>query len=97
MIKANYDLIRKPIITEKSTFLGEQGKYVFEVSKDATKPLIRKAVESIFEVKVTSVNILNQKGKVKKFKGTLGRRPDVKKAIVSLEKGSSIDFSGVVK
>lgn len=97
MIKANYDLIRKPIITEKSTFLGEQGKYVFEVSKDATKPLIKKAVENIFEVKVTSVNILNQKGKVKKFKGTLGRRSDVKKAIVSLEKGSSIDFSGVVK
>ena len=97
MIKANYDLVRKPIITEKSTILGEQNKYVFEVAPVATKPLVKKAVEKIFDVKVKSVNILIQKGKVKKFKGTIGRRSDVKKAIITLEEGCNIDFAGGMK
>lgn len=97
-MKANkYDLIRKPIITEKSTILGEQGKYVFEVAKTASKTSVKKAIEEIFAVKVKAVNVLNQKGKTKVFKGTSGRRSDVKKAIVTLEKDNSIDFAGGIK
>lgn len=96
-MKSQYDLIRKPLITEKTTILSEQNKYVFQVTTCASKPLIKKAVEAIFEVKVKSVNVLNQKGKVKKFKGTLGRRSDIKKAIVTLENGYNIDFTGGVK
>lgn len=95
MISASkYDLIRKPLITEKSTVLGELGKYVFEVEKTAEKGLIKKAIEKIFTVKVKSVNILNQKGKKKRFKGMIGRRSDVKKAMVTLEKDYTIDFTG---
>ena len=95
MISASkYDLIRKPLITEKSTVLGELGKYVFEVEKTAEKGLIKKAIEEIFAVKVKSVNILNQKGKKKRFKGVKGRRSDVKKAMVTLEKEYTIDFTG---
>lgn len=95
MISANkYDIIRKPLITEKSTVLGELGKYVFEVEKSAEKALIKKAIEEIFTVKVKSVNILNQKGKKKRFKGVMGRRSDVKKAMVTLEKDYTIDFTG---
>ncbi len=90
----NYDLIRKPLITEKSTFLGGLGKYVFEVAPDAEKTLVKKAIEGIFAVKVKSVNILNQKGKEKRFKGRIGRRSDVKKAVVSLEKDYTIDLTG---
>jgi large subunit ribosomal protein L23 len=93
----NYDLIKKPIITEKSTMLGELGKYVFEVSKFANKVNVKKAVESIFGVKVKKVNVLNIEGKTKKFKGVLGKRADVKKAIVTLEKDFTIDFTGGVK
>lgn len=89
-----YDLIRKPIITEKSTTLGEFGKYVFEVARNAEKVSVKKAIEEIFAVKVKSVNILNQKGKEKKFKGVIGRRSDVKKAMVTLEKDYTIDFTG---
>ncbi len=96
-MKSQYDLIHKPLITEKTTILGEQNKYVFKVATCASKPLIKKAVEAIFEVKVKSVNMINQKGKVKKFKGTLGRRSDIKKAIVTLESGYNIDFTGGVK
>jgi large subunit ribosomal protein L23 len=95
--KIKYDLIRKPIITEKSTILGEQGKYVFEVSPSGNKPSIKKAIEEIFGVKVKAVNILNQKGKVKRFKGIIGRRSDKKKAIVTLEKDHTIDLAGGIK
>ena len=95
MISANkYDLIRKPLITEKSTVLGEIGKYVFEVERTTEKGLIKKAIEEIFTVKVKSVNILNQKVKNKRFKGIMGRRSDVKKAMVTLEKDYTIDFTG---
>lgn len=92
-----YDLIRRPIITEKSTILSEQGKYLFEISKFANKRAIKKAIEKIFEVKVKSVNVLNQKGKIKAFRGKLGHRPDIKKAMVTLEKDYSIDFAGGIK
>ncbi len=95
--KIKYDLIRKPIITEKSTILGEQGKYVFEVSPSSNKISIKKAIEEIFGVKVKAVNVLNQKGKVKRFRGIIGRRSDVKKAIVTLEKDHTIDLAGGVK
>ena len=89
-----YDLIRNPIITEKSTFLGEFGKYIFEVARNAEKASIKKAVEEIFAVKVKAVNVLNQKGKEKRFKGVTGRRSDVKKAMVTLEKDYTIDLTG---
>jgi len=95
--KSKYDLIRTPVITEKSTILGEQGKYVFDISPAADKSSVKKSIEEIFAVKVKSVNILNRKGKTKKFKGTIGRRSDAKKAIVTLEKDHSIDLAGGIK
>jgi large subunit ribosomal protein L23 len=95
--KNKYDLIKTPLITEKSTILGEFGKYVFEVSPRADKSSVKKAIEEIFTVKVKSVNILNQKGKIKKFRGFLGRRADSKKAIVTLEKDQTIDLAGGIK
>lgn len=95
--KSKYDLIKSPIITEKSTILGEQVKYVFEVAPAADKPSVKKAIEEIFSVKVKSVNVLNQKGKTKRFRGFMGRRSDVKKAVVTLEKDHTIDLAGGVK
>ena len=95
--KSKYDLIRSPIVTEKSTILGEQVQYVFEVAPAADKPSVKKAIEEIFSVKVKAVNVLNQKGKAKRFKGRVGRRSDVKKAIVTLEKDHSIDLAGGIK
>ena len=89
--KSKYDLIRSPIITEKSTILGEQVKYVFEIAPAANKSSVKKAIEEIFDVKVKSVNTLNQVGKEKRFKGRVGRRSDKKKAIVTLEKDCTID------
>ncbi len=89
----HYDIIRKPVITEKATILSEQNKVVFEVSKDAAKPEIRAAVEALFNVKVTGVNTLTTKGKVKFFRGRKGRRSDVKKAVVTLAEGDSIDVT----
>ena len=88
-----YDLIRKPIMTEKATMASEHGGVVFEVSMDATKPEIKEAVETLFNVKVKAVNTTITKGKVKKFKGRPGRRRDVKKAYVTLVEGSTIDVS----
>lgn len=93
MLKSLYDLIKSPVITEKSTLLKESGKYIFEVLPAATKLSVKKAVENIFDVKVKSVNIINQVGKRKVFKGVLGSRSGMKKAIVTLEKDFSIDFS----
>ena len=88
-----YDLIRKPIITEKATNASEHGAVVFEVAMDATKPEIKAAVEALFNVKVKAVNTTITKGKVKKFKGRPGRRRDVKKAYVTLVEGSTIDVT----
>ena len=88
----SYDIILSPVITEKATMGSENNQVVFKVSVDATKPEIKKAVETIFNVKVVSVNTLNVKGKTKKFKGHLGRRSDYKKAVVRLVEGSQIDL-----
>ncbi len=88
-----YDVVISPIITEKSTELSEHNQFAFRVAKDATKPEIRAAIESLFGVKVTSVNTIKTKGKVKRFRGRLGRRSDVKKAIVTLAEGQSLDYT----
>ena len=89
----HYDVIRKPIITEKATRASEANAVVFEVAIDSNKPMIKAAVEALFGVKVKAVNTAITKGKVKRFRGALGRRKDVKKAYVTLEEGNSIDVS----
>ena len=89
----HYDTILSPVITEKATLLSEQGKVVFRVADDATKDEIAAAVEELFKVKVTKVNTLVTKGKTKRFRGIKGRRSDVKKAIVTLADGQSIDIT----
>lgn len=88
-----YDVLRTPVITEKSTAASEQNKIVFNVADKATKATIKEAVEALFSVKVLKVNTLNRKGKAKGFRGTNGRQSDVKKAIVTLEPGQNIDFA----
>ena len=88
-----YDVILSPVITERATALSEHNKVVFKVAPTATKPQIKEAVEKLFDVKVKSVNTLIRKGKVKRFKGTLGKQSDVKKAIVTLAEGHSIDVT----
>ncbi len=88
-----YTIIRSPIITEKATMLTDKNQVVFRVSMDSTKPEIKAAVEGLFGVTVLGVNTLIQKGKVKRFKGRPGVRSDVKKAVVQLSPGQSIDFS----
>ena len=88
-----YSLIRSPLITEKSTVISEHNQVSFRVPVEATKPEIRAAVEGLFDVKVTAVNTILQKGKKKRFRGRLGKRSDVKKAIVTLADGDSIDVT----
>lgn len=88
-----YTTIRSPIVTEKSTSAGVRGQYIFRVALEATKPQIKNAIEGLFGVKVLEVNTLVTKGKSKRFKGRPGRRSDVKKAYVRLEKGQQIDLS----
>jgi large subunit ribosomal protein L23 len=88
-----YDVIVAPVITEKATALSEQNKVVFKVAPSATKPQIKEAVEKLFDVKVRSVNTLVTKGKVKMFRGIRGQRSDVKKAVVTLEEGQTIDVT----
>ena len=88
-----YDIIRGPVITEKSTLGSEHGQVTFRVSMDATKPEIAAAVEGLFDVKVNAVNTLRQSGKVKRFRGRLGRRVETKKAMVTLAEGQSIDVT----
>ncbi|MBW8733233.1 MAG: 50S ribosomal protein L23 [Asticcacaulis sp.] len=89
----NFDVLLAPHITEKSTILSEQNKVVFKVALDSTKDEVASAVEAIYNVKVTKVNTLVTKGKTKRFKGINGRRSDVKKAIVTLAEGQSIDVT----
>jgi large subunit ribosomal protein L23 len=89
----HYDLIRKPIITEKATLASEGGAVVFEVAMDATKPAIKEAIETLFNVKVKAVNTTITKGKVKRFRGRPGTRRDVKKAYVTLVEGNTIDVT----
>ncbi len=88
-----YELIRRPVVTEKSTRASEHNQVVFVVPTDASKPEIKAAVEGIFKVKVMAVNTLLAKGKEKRFRGRPGQRPDVKKAYVTLEQGHSIDVT----
>ena len=89
----HYDVILAPMITEKATVLSEQNKVVFKVAQDATKEEIADAIEELFKVTVTKVNTLNVKGKTKRWRGRPGRRSDVKKAIVTLAEGQSIDVT----
>ncbi len=89
----HYDLIKKPIITEKATMAAEANADVFQVAMDSTKPQIKEAVEAVFGVKVKAVNTTITKGKAKKFRGRAGERSDKKKAYVTLEAGNSIDVS----
>jgi large subunit ribosomal protein L23 len=88
-----YDVIRKPVITEKATMASENGAVVFEVAIDANKPQIKEAVEALFGVKVKAVNTTVTKVKTKRFRGQLGKRKDVKKAYVTLEEGNTIDVT----
>jgi large subunit ribosomal protein L23 len=89
----HYDVIRKPIITEKATMVSENGAIVFEVAMDSNKPEIKQAVEALFGVKVKAVNTTITKGKTKRFRGQPGKRRDVKKAYVTLEEGNTIDVT----
>ena len=88
-----YDLVRAPIITEKSTMASEHNQVTFRVPLTADKRAVKAAVEGLFKVKVTAVNTIRVKGKTKRFRGMLGRRSDYKKAIVTLAEGSKIDVT----
>lgn len=88
-----YDIIRAPVITEKATMGSEHNQVTFKVPLDASKPEIKAAVEGLFGVKVTAVNTLVSKGKVKRFRGRVGQRSDVKKAIITLAEGNTIDVT----
>src|SRR5579885_2598032 len=89
----HYDVVLSPHITEKSTLLSEQNAVVFKVARTASKPQIKAAVEALFSVSVTGVNTMNVKGKTKRWKGRPYTRSDVKKAVVTLADGQSIDIT----
>lgn len=88
-----FELIRRPLVTEKTTMISEYNQVAFEVPLDANKFEIRAAIEELFKVKVTAVNTIRQNGKVKRFRGRPGRRSDFKKALITLAEGESIDVS----
>ena len=92
-----FEIIRNPLISEKSTYVSQFNYYVFKVSTKSTKPEIKQAIEKLFSVKVLSVNTLNQNGKLKKFRNILGKRPNFKKAFVKLAEGNTIDTTVEVK
>lgn len=87
------DVILSPVVTEKSTMGSEHNQVTFRVPLSATKPEIKAAVEALFKVKVRGVNTIRQTGKTKRFRGIVGKRPDFKKAVVSLAEGQSIDIT----
>ena len=89
----HYDVIQSPVITEKATLGSENNQVTFKVAIDATKPEIKAAIEALFDVKVKKVNTLRQEGKVKRFRGVVGKRAEYKKAIVTLVEGNSIDVT----
>ena len=94
MIKErHYDVILAPVVTEKSTQGSEHNQVTFRVDRRASKPQIKAAVEGLFGVRVSGVNTLNMRGKLKRFRGRPGRRAAYKKAIVTLEEGNSIDIT----
>ena len=88
-----YDVIKKPIITEKGTLLSNNSQIIFSVPMNSNKTIVKKAVEKLFGVNVKKINIVISKGKTKRFKGKKGKRKDEKKAIISLEKGQKIDIT----
>jgi len=91
--KDAYDVIRAPVITEKSTYVSEHNQVMFKVARDASKPEIKAAVEKLFGVKVKAVNTQVRKGKMKTFRNVRARQSDTKRAIVTLEEGHSIDVT----
>lgn len=93
----NYDVIVSPVITEKSTAVSEQNKVIFNVRLDANKQEVKEAIQNIFGVKVKSVNTLVRLGKEKRFRNTIGKQSDVKKAIITLAEGQTINLEGGVK
>jgi len=88
-----YEIIRRPVITEKATYASEYNQVVFQVAIDSNKLEIKAAVEALFKVKVKKVNTLRQTGKIKSFRGTIVQRSEIKKAIVTLEEGHKIDVT----
>jgi large subunit ribosomal protein L23 len=92
----HYDVVLAPHITEKATLISEHNAVVFKVARDATKPQIKAAVEALWPVTVKSVNTITQKGKSKRWKGLPYTRSDVKKAIVTLAEGQSIDITTTI-
>lgn len=95
-MKSIYDILLRPVVTEKSTSLLQQNKYTFIVDPKANKTEIKQAVEKIFNVKVEKVNTMRVKGKYKRVRNIPGKTPEVKKAIVTLKKGDKIElFEGV--
>ena len=94
---AHYQTIKSPVVTEKSTMAGEHNKYTFKVCKHSNKIQVRDAVEALFGVEVTKVNVINYDGKVKAFRQRLGQRNEYKKAIVTLKQGQSIDLTSGLK
>ena len=93
----HYDVIKSPVVTEKSTAVSEFNKVIFNVCLNATKPQIKSAVEALFNVKVVSVNTLVREGKTRRFRNTVGKLSDSKKAIITLAAGQSVDISAGVK
>ncbi|MBU6165644.1 MAG: 50S ribosomal protein L23 [Alphaproteobacteria bacterium] len=89
----HYDVVVKPVITEKSTLVSEYNQVVFQVAKDATKPQIKAAIEALYGVKVLAVNTMVAKGKTKRWRGQEYRRSDVKKAVVTVADGDRIDVT----
>ena len=92
----NYKTLLQPVVTEKSSMISEYNQVTFKVAIDSNKKQIKEAVENIFKVKVKKVNTITTKGKLKAFRGTLGRTSNFKKAIVTLQEGQSIDMSAGV-
>ena len=91
-----YEIIKQPVVTEKTTKMSENNQFVFKVESTSSKENIKKAVEKLFKVKVKSINTIKIKGKTKIFKGTKGGRSDYKKAVVTLKSGETLDYSGGV-
>ena len=89
-----YEIIKQPVVTEKTTKMSENNQFAFKVESTSSKEYIKKAVEKLFKVKVKSINTIKIKGKSKIFKGTKGKRSDYKKAIVTLKPGETLDYSG---
>ncbi|MGI9461316.1 MAG: 50S ribosomal protein L23 [Alphaproteobacteria bacterium] len=95
-IERCYEIIRRPLVTEKFTRMSQFNQVAFEVSTDATKPEIKQAVEKLFKVKVLAINTINVAGKFKNFRGVKGQRNGIRKAVVKLDKGQSIDLGSTI-